>query len=70
MSFDKFNGERCLVLNSRPTNHDDKTFPANPEVATFVDRPFPLEEAPEHFARLRRWGLTFGMWLFKLLISI
>ncbi|KAF8521332.1 glycoside hydrolase family 5 protein [Gautieria morchelliformis] len=42
-----------------PTNHDDETFPANPELATFVDRPFPLEDAPEHFARLRRWGLTF-----------
>ena len=26
---------------------------------SFVGRPFPLEEADEHFARLRRWGLTF-----------
>jgi hypothetical protein len=25
---------------------------------SFVDRPFPLAEADEHFARLRRWGLT------------
>ncbi|KAG5644275.1 hypothetical protein DXG03_008760 [Asterophora parasitica] len=38
-------------------NHD--TFPAGAESVTFVGRPFPLEEAPEHFARLRRWGLTF-----------
>jgi hypothetical protein len=25
---------------------------------SFVGRPFPLEEADEHFARLREWGLT------------
>ncbi len=26
---------------------------------SFVGRPFPIEEADEHFARLREWGLTF-----------
>jgi hypothetical protein len=26
---------------------------------SFVGRPFPLDEADEHFARLRAWGLTF-----------
>jgi len=26
---------------------------------SFVGRPFPLEEADEHFARLRSWGFTF-----------
>ncbi|TMW57088.1 hypothetical protein Poli38472_003013 [Pythium oligandrum] len=26
---------------------------------SFVNRPFPLAEADEHFSRLRRWGLTF-----------
>ena len=26
---------------------------------SFVGRPFPLEEADEHFARLKAWGLTF-----------
>ncbi len=26
---------------------------------SFVGRPFPIEEADEHFARLRSWGLTF-----------
>ncbi len=26
---------------------------------SFVGRPFPLEEADEHFARLRKWVLTF-----------
>eukprot|EP00667_Euglena_gracilis_P003021 EG_transcript_3027 len=30
---------------------------------TFVGRPFPLEEADEHFARLRAWGLTFIRWI-------
>ncbi|TMD48893.1 MAG: glycoside hydrolase family 5 protein, partial [Chloroflexi bacterium] len=25
---------------------------------SFVGRPFPLEEADEHFTRLREWGLT------------
>ena len=26
---------------------------------SFVGRPFPLEEADEHFKRLRDWGLIF-----------
>ena len=26
---------------------------------SFVGRPFPLDEADEHFSRLRGWGLTF-----------
>ena len=26
---------------------------------SFIGRPFPLEEADEHFGRLRTWGLTF-----------
>jgi len=26
---------------------------------SFVGRPFPIEEADEHFSRLRSWGLTF-----------
>ena len=26
---------------------------------SFVGRPFPLEEADEHFSRLRRWGCNF-----------
>ncbi len=26
---------------------------------SFVGRPFPLDEADEHFARLQRWGFTF-----------
>ncbi|GHV94547.1 glycosyl hydrolase family 35 [Spirochaetia bacterium] len=31
----------------------------NPENASFVGRPFPLEEAESHFERLNRAGLTF-----------
>jgi hypothetical protein len=27
--------------------------------ASFAGRPFPLDEADEHFLRLKRWGLTF-----------
>lgn len=26
---------------------------------SFIGRPFPLEEADEHFSRLNKWGLTF-----------
>ena len=26
---------------------------------SFVGRPFPIEEAEEHFSRLKEWGLTF-----------
>ncbi|KAK7052960.1 hypothetical protein VNI00_004280 [Paramarasmius palmivorus] len=40
-------------------NHDDDIFPSEAETVTFVGRPFPLEEAHEHFSRLRRWGFTF-----------
>ncbi|KAG2006941.1 cytoplasmic protein [Coprinopsis cinerea AmutBmut pab1-1] len=42
-----------------PFDHDHENFPGDHRSVTFVGRPFPLEEAPEHFARLRRWGLTF-----------
>ena len=31
----------------------------NHRQVSFVGRPFPLEEADEHFKRLRAWGLTF-----------
>ena len=31
----------------------------NHREVSFVGRPFPVEEAGEHFRRLRRWGLTF-----------
>ncbi|KAJ7700479.1 glycoside hydrolase [Mycena rosella] len=46
-----------------PANDDNATFPAGHESVTFVGRPFPLEQAPDHLARLRRWGLTFVRFL-------
>lgn len=49
-----------LIQFYRPSNDDHAIFPDRHEDVTFVNRPFPLDEAPEHFARLRRWGLTFS----------
>lgn len=49
-------GSSCIS----PTNHDPNAFLAHHAHVTFVGRPFSLVDAPEHFARLRRWGLTFG----------
>ncbi|KAH9985691.1 glycoside hydrolase family 5 protein [Russula vinacea] len=46
-----------------PVNDNNATFPAGAETVTFVGRPFPLDEAPQHLARLRRWGLTFVRFL-------
>lgn len=43
---------------SSPLAPDEATFYRHREVS-FVGRPFPLEEADEHFARLKHWGLTF-----------
>jgi hypothetical protein len=46
-----------------PTSPDgDTRFAAslqNPGGVSFIGRPFPLEEADEHFARLKKWGFTF-----------
>jgi hypothetical protein len=47
-------------LLCRPANHEHENFPGDHASVTFVGRPFPLEEAHEHFCRLRRWGLTFS----------
>ncbi|KAI0260076.1 cytoplasmic protein [Gloeopeniophorella convolvens] len=46
-----------------PVDDDHATFPSGAESVTFVGRPFPLDEAPQHLARLRRWGLTFVRFL-------
>ncbi|KAF9477640.1 glycoside hydrolase [Pholiota conissans] len=42
-----------------PVDHNHASFPGDHRSVTFVGRPFPLEEAHEHFSRLRRWGLTY-----------
>lgn len=31
----------------------------NPTNVSFIGRPFPLDEADEHFRRLKKWGFTF-----------
>ncbi|HEU0001452.1 MAG TPA: cellulase family glycosylhydrolase [Ktedonobacteraceae bacterium] len=62
---------RTLMLRGVNLGGSSKV-PATPDGATyirdgffdhrhvsFVGRPFPLEEADEHFTRLRSWGLTF-----------
>ncbi|WWD20684.1 hypothetical protein CI109_105160 [Kwoniella shandongensis] len=46
-------GGASKVPNSPvPKIHDHK-------IASYVGRPFPLEEADEHWQRLKSWGLTF-----------
>ena len=46
-----------------PSKPDGATFHKknfyNHRDVSFIGRPFPLEEADEHFARLRSWGFTF-----------
>ena len=43
-----------------PVDHNPESFLHDYAGVTFVGRPFPLDEAHEHLARLRRWGLTFS----------
>ena len=52
--------QNTATVPRRPLNHDHDAFPHGHEEVTFVGRPFPLEDADMHFARLRRWGLTFS----------
>jgi hypothetical protein len=43
---------------AHPLMPNEATLYRHHEVS-FVGRPFPLDEADEHFARLKHWGLTF-----------
>lgn len=45
-------------IPKHPSIHNEPQLYNHRDVS-FVGRPFPLEEADEHFARLRHWGLTF-----------
>ena len=40
-------------------SHNSTNFFASQKSVSFVNRPFPLEEANVHFARLRLWGFNF-----------
>ncbi len=59
-----------MKLLCRPANHEREDFPGDHASVTFVGRPFPLEEAHEHFCRLRRWGLTFSTYICKWFVFI
>ncbi len=45
-----FSPDGATHISDRFFNHRD---------VSFIGRPFPLEEADEHFTRLRAWGFTF-----------
>lgn len=45
-----------------PSHKDDGFFDG--DAVSFIDRPFSVEEAPTHFARLRRWGYNTLRYLF------
>ena len=51
-------GSSKVPLQPNGATHIGEGFYNHRDVS-FVGRPFPLEEADEHFARLRSWGLTF-----------
>ncbi len=52
-------GSSKVPLRPNGATHNRQGFFDHRDVS-FVGRPFPLEEADEHFSRLRAWGLTLA----------
>ncbi len=50
-------GSSKIPYTPRVELHDPRFY--DERKVSFVGRPFPLNEADEHFTRLREWGLTF-----------
>ncbi|KAH7469259.1 Glucosylceramidase [Phytophthora ramorum] len=53
------NGHFVDAQGRHTDRHCKNSFFDGARSVSFVNRPFPLSEAPAHFARLQRWGLTF-----------
>lgn len=49
---------------SQPSHIDDDKFFSSGDDVSFVGRPFSLEEAPSHFAKLRHWGFNEIRYIF------
>ncbi|EST08057.1 Glycoside hydrolase, family 5 [Kalmanozyma brasiliensis GHG001] len=58
-------GSSKLPTSPNGLSHLHEEFYETHRTVSFVGRPFPLEEAPLHFARLRAWGLP----LIRLLVT-
>ena len=52
-----------VPFNPDGSSHIMEGFFENRRIVSFVGRPFPLEEADEHYRRLKQWGLTFFRFL-------
>jgi hypothetical protein len=52
-------GSSKLPFIPRLTTHNQEGFFESAKTVSFVGRPFPLDEADEHFKRLQLWGFQF-----------
>jgi hypothetical protein len=55
----------CPARRTQLTARSPSSDPAGdipfPEKTSYINRPFPIDEAPVHWRRLKRWGLTYRM---------